>query len=85
MKLTRSFPSFVAFCSDLNLVTDFRYDTIIYNVNTTSENPLIVTRPNGTVATYTCMNGYKLDGNATRTCDTGNWTGTVPECIASEP
>ncbi len=42
------------------------------------------TRPNGTVATYTCDGGFRLDGNATRICDTGNWTGTVPVCIESK-
>ena len=42
------------------------------------------TRPNGTAATYTCDDGFRLDGNATRTCDTGNWTGTVPVCIESK-
>ncbi len=38
-------------------------------------------RPNGTVAMYTCNDGFKLDGNVNRTCDTGNWTGTVPVCV----
>ncbi len=42
------------------------------------------TRPNGTVATYTCDGGFMLDGNATRICNTGNWTGTVPVCIESK-
>ncbi len=42
------------------------------------------TRSNGTVATYTCISGFRLDGNATRICDTGNWTGTVPVCIESK-
>ncbi len=42
------------------------------------------TRPNGTVATYTCDDGFRLDGNATRICDTGNWAGTVPVCIESK-
>ena len=42
------------------------------------------TRPNGTVATYTCISGFRLDGNASRTCDTGNWTGTVPVCTESK-
>ncbi len=43
------------------------------------------TRPNGTIATYTCDDGFRLHGNATRICDTGNWTGTVPVCIESKP
>ena len=45
------------------------------------------TRPNGTVATYTCDDGFRLDGNATsyRICDTGNWTATEPVCIESKP
>ena len=54
--------------------------TLEYNME---EDVFNGTRPNGTVATYTCINGFRLDGNATRTCDTGNWTGTVPVCIES--
>ncbi len=41
-------------------------------------------RPNGTVAMYACNSGFTLKGNANRTCDTGNWTGTVPECEESK-
>ncbi len=50
----------------------------------TEEDVLSATRPNGTVATYTCISGFRLDGNATRICDTGNWTGTEPVCIESK-
>ncbi len=41
-------------------------------------------RPNGTVVMYVCNSGYTLDGNSNRTCDTGNWTGTVPRCEESK-
>ncbi len=34
--------------------------------------------------TLVCDGGFRLDGNATRICDTGNWTGTVPVCIESK-
>jgi len=37
----------------------------------------------GTTATYACMSGYALSGNATRTCQaSGAWTGTAPTCVA---
>ncbi len=35
---------------------------IAYNMGTSS------TRPVGTVATYTCVTGYTLNGDTTRTC-----------------
>lgn len=36
----------------------------------------------GDVATYTCDNGYRLEGPVTRTCmATGNWTASEPDCI----
>ncbi|XP_064386500.1 CUB and sushi domain-containing protein 3-like isoform X1 [Halichondria panicea] len=43
-------------------------------------------RPPDTVAIYTCVNGYKIDGTAsdtmiTRSCHTnGLWSGTTPSC-----
>ena len=50
------------------------------------ESLLNATRPNGTVATYTCDDGFRLDGNTRiRICDTGNWTATAPVCIESKP
>lgn len=37
----------------------------------------------GTVATYSCIPGYVLQGNATSTCDhTGQWTNEAPICKA---
>ena len=34
----------------------------------------------GTVATFTCRDGYELKGSRTRTCDsTGDW-GAIPQC-----
>ncbi len=50
----------------------------------TDEDVFSATRPNGTVAMYTCISGFKLDGNANRICDTGNWTGTKPVCMESK-
>ena len=33
------------------------------------------------IATYTCLNGFKLIGAATRTCQTdGTWSGSAPTC-----
>ncbi len=38
-------------------------------------------RPVNTVATYTCVSGYMLDGGMTRTCEaTGEWSGTDLTC-----
>jgi cysteine-rich repeat protein len=34
------------------------------------------------VATYTCSAGYRLSGNATRTCTASGWSGTAPTCGA---
>ena len=34
------------------------------------------------VVTYTCDNGYTLQGSNTRTCQpNGQWSGSVPQCI----
>ena len=71
----------VAFCRDLPPIDNgvLEYDMM--------ESLFNATRPNGTVATYTCDDGFRLDGNATsyRICDTGNWTATEPACIESKP
>ncbi len=39
-------------------------------------------RPVGTVATYTCVSGFTIDGVAiiTRTCRSGVWSGLAPMC-----
>ncbi len=34
----------------------------------------------GSTATYTCHTGYTLVGSVSRTCDSGNWSSTVPTC-----
>ena len=40
----------------------------------------------GTVGTYTCNNGYGIDGQRSRTCQgdgsgvSGYWTGTMESC-----
>ncbi len=62
---------FAAFCFNLPEIADrnLEYDT--------KEDPFIGTRPNGTVATFTCMDGFILDGiTNTRICLNGVWTGT---------
>ena len=36
----------------------------------------------GAVATYTCTEGYRLVGDAIRTCqETGQWNGAEPTCL----
>ncbi len=48
---------------------------ISYNMGTTS------LRPVNTVATYTCVTGYTLNGDSTRTCGSdGVWSGPPPTC-----
>ncbi len=37
-------------------------------------------RPYGTVATYTCNQGYYLSGNETRACNNSEWFGKMPTC-----
>ncbi|XP_064397880.1 uncharacterized protein LOC135344578 [Halichondria panicea] len=70
-------PTCKAFCRDLPPIDNgvLEYDMM--------ESLFNATRPNGTVAMYTCDDGLRLDGNATsyRICDTGNWTATEPVCI----
>ncbi len=50
----------VAFCRDLP-----RINNGVLDYNNMMESLLNDTRPNGTVATYTCDDGFRLDGNAT--------------------
>jgi len=54
----------------------------ITNGNVTSEPP--ETPPFvGSSATYFCDDGFTLDGNITRTCESANngtWTGRAPQC-----
>ena len=39
-------------------------------------------RPLNTVATFTCITGYMLTGNTTRTCGSGGrWSGSPPNCM----
>ena len=43
------------------------------------------TRPVDTVATYTCVTGYTLNGGTTRTCGSdGMWSGLPPVCQCKE-
>ena len=34
----------------------------------------------GAMASYTCPEGYTLQGHGIRLCVNGNWTGTEPNC-----
>ena len=34
----------------------------------------------GQVANYTCIGGYQLIGERTRTCEAGGWSGNAPTC-----
>lgn len=34
----------------------------------------------GSVATYTCNEGYNLKGESSRTCTTSGWSGKEPSC-----
>ena len=50
---------------------------ITYNVNTEGAG----VRPINTVATHRCAEGYTLNGDTTRTCESdGNWNGDAPTC-----
>ncbi len=57
-------------CPDLTVPAN---GMISYNIETAS------LRPVGTVATYTCVPGYTLNGG-TRTCGSGMWSGNEPAC-----
>ena len=41
-------------------------------------------RTHGTVVAFTCKYGYRLLGVTTRECVTGQWTGTMPQCVRKE-
>ncbi len=61
-------------CPDLSSLTNG--ESVGYNNMGTMNN-----RPVGAVATYTCVDGYMLNGEATRTCQsTGMWDGSEPSC-----
>ncbi|XP_064386214.1 sushi, von Willebrand factor type A, EGF and pentraxin domain-containing protein 1-like [Halichondria panicea] len=42
-------------------------------------------RSDGTVATYTCNTGYTLNGDSTRACGSGVWSGSAPICQTNCP
>ncbi len=59
-------------CSDLMVQPN---GMISYSMGTASP------RPVNTVATYTCVTGYTLNGGNTRTCGRGGvWSGSPPTC-----
>ncbi len=73
----------VAICPALPTIAN---GVMEYHVVEDLFNSTILYMLNGTVATYTCNDGFSLDGNTTtRICDTRNWTGTEPMCIKSKP
>jgi hypothetical protein len=37
----------------------------------------------GSVATYACSQGYRLQGSASRTCGDAGWSGSAPRCEAT--
>ncbi len=65
-----------ATCPDLTVPTN---GMISYNMGTVS------LRPEDTVATYTCVTGYTLNGVSTRTCESDAvWSGSAPVCQGKE-
>ena len=63
----------VVTCSNLPSLTNGNVD---YGDAGSTDN-----RPVGTVATYTCVPGYTLNGGITRTCGSdGMWSGSAPVC-----
>ena len=59
-------------CSDLTAPTN---GMIAYNMESMD------TRPLNTVATYTCITGYTVTGDMTKSCGAGGmWSGTDPTC-----
>ena len=53
---------------------------------TYDRNPIDQGYPFYTKATYSCNNGYELNGGSSpRECETyGNWFGTAPQCTQSK-
>ncbi len=65
-------PATLATCSDLTAPTN---GMIAYDMESMNARPL------NTVATYTCITGYMVTGDMTRTCGAGGvWSGTDPTC-----
>ncbi len=68
----------LALCPTLSQIDN---GTLIFN----SDSP-DGSRTNGTVALYSCSDGFMLDGLDNRTCFNGVWNGEEdPMCIASKP
>ena len=64
---------FLSDCTTLSMITN----GIVQNSESSTSD--IIT--NGTVATYSCADGYELVGEENRTCLVdGTWTGAEPHC-----
>ncbi len=75
---------FVAFCFNLSQINDG--DLVYDNGGGFINFPLNGTRPNGTVASYSCNSGFRLNAlDSTRICETGIWTGFDLMCLAGKP
>ena len=74
---------FVAFCFNLSQINDG--DLVYDNGGGFINFPLNGTRPNGTVASYSCNSGFRLNAlDSTRICETGIWTGFDLMCLAGK-
>ena len=64
----------VGACSDLPSIAN---GVVNYNYHF---EPPFPKRPYGTVASYTCSDGFVLTGSEKRTCKNGVWNGTNTSC-----
>ena len=65
---------FPADCTPLSMITN---GTVQYSTEPIASGFIT----NGTVATYSCADGYELAGEENRTCLVdGTWTGAEPQC-----
>ena len=80
---SKLYPFFVAFCSNLSQID---HGDLVYDNGGIIGFTLNDTKPNGTVASYSCSSGFSINTpDSTRICFDGDWTGTEPACISSKP